>query len=93
MQTKVYMLAPDEGQIRDAIRGYIVENYLLGDDEGLDTEESLLDAGIVDSTGVVELVAFIESMFGIDIDDDEMVADNFDSIDRLTQFVLKKRNV
>jgi acyl carrier protein len=87
------MLSPDEGQIRDAIRGYIVENYLLGDDEGLDAEESLLDAGIIDSTGVVELVAFIESVFGINVEDEEMIAENFDSIDRLTRFVVGKRNV
>lgn len=73
------------------IRDYIVENFLFGDAEPLaDDSMSLLDNGIIDSTGVMELVAFLEGDYGLSIADDELVPENFDSIENLVAFVTRK---
>jgi acyl carrier protein len=72
------------------IRGFIVDTFLLGDDDGFGDTDSLIDGGIVDSTGVMEIVAFLEETYGITIDDDELVADNLDSVERLTKLVDSK---
>ncbi|MBN2622997.1 MAG: acyl carrier protein [Acidimicrobiales bacterium] len=69
------------------IRTFVVDTFLLGDDDGFDDGDSLIDSGIVDSTGVMEIVAFLEETYGIAIADDELVADNLDSIERLRKFV------
>lgn len=74
------------------VRAFLVETFLLGDDDGFANDESLLDSGIVDSTGVMEVVAFLEESYNIVIDDDELVADNLDSVDRLAAFVSRKLN-
>ncbi len=73
------------------VRAFLVDSFLLGDDDGFANDESLLDAGIVDSTGVMEVVTFLEDTYSIAIDDDELVADNLDSVDRLAAFVVRKR--
>lgn len=79
-----------KGQIRD----YIIENFLFGDTEPLvDDSTSLLDSGIIDSTGVMELVAFLEGDLGLTIDDDELVPENLDSVDNLAAFVIRKQAV
>ena len=72
------------------VRAFLVDTFLLGDDDGFGDDESLLDSGIVDSTGVMEVVAFLEESFGIVIDDDELIADNLDSVERLAAFVARK---
>ena len=77
--------------ILETLRTYIVENFLLGDDSGLDCSESLLQSGVVDSTGVLELVVFVEETYGITVMDEEMVPDNFDTIQNLAGFVQRKR--
>jgi acyl carrier protein len=78
------------GDIAGRVRGFLVDSFLLGDDDGFANDESLLDSGIVDSTGVMEVVAFLEETYNIVIDDDELVADNLDSVDRLAAFVSRK---
>ena len=78
------------GEIAVRVRAFLVETFLLGDDDGFGNDESLLDSGIVDSTGVMEVVAFLEEGFGITIDDEELVADNLDSVERLAAFVARK---
>lgn len=72
------------------VRSFLVDSFLLGEDDGFTDDESLLDAGIIDSTGVMEVVSFLEASFGITIADDELVADNLDSVDRLARFVHRK---
>jgi acyl carrier protein len=72
------------------VRAFLVDSFLLGDDDGFASDESLLEAGIIDSTGVMEVVAFLEESFGIAVADDELVADNLDSVDRLTRFIQLK---
>lgn len=76
---------------KQKIRQFIVETFLFGDTEAeLSDDESLLDSGIVDSTGVLELVAFLEEEFDIEVKDDELIPDNLDSLDRLAAFVDRK---
>ena len=76
------------------IRAFIVENFLFGDTSvDLADELSLIEAGIVDSTGVLELVAFVESTFGLAVADADIVPANFDSIGRLAAYVKAKTAV
>ena len=77
--------------IANEVRTFIVDNFLFREDraEVADTE-SLLDAGLVDSTGILELVAFLEQRFGIEMADADIVPDNLDSIAAITGFVTRK---
>ncbi|MBN1955562.1 MAG: acyl carrier protein [Anaerolineae bacterium] len=78
--------------VKDQIRQFLAENFLFTDDASqLDDSVSLLEEGIVDSTGVLELVGFIEETYGLRVDDEEIVPDNFDSIQRLASFVRRKQ--
>ena len=79
-------------EARDIIRAYLRENMVFGD-ESVDLSDgvSLFDEGVVDSTGVLELVMFIEQHFDIAVTTDELVPENFESIGRLAQFVDQKR--
>lgn len=78
-------------QLREQIRGFIIENFLFGDAEPLsDDAVSLLDNGIVDSVGVMEMVAWLEQDLGLTIEDTELVPENFDSVERLIRFVERK---
>ncbi len=73
---------------RILIRRYVLENFLYTDDEELlQDDASFLENGIVDSTGVLELVMFVEDTFGIPVKDEEIVPENFDSVNRLAQYV------
>ena len=74
------------------IRDFIVENFLFGvPDAGLKDEDSLLDRGIIDSTGVLEFVAFLEKSYGIHVEDEELVPENLDSIAKVSAYVLRKQ--
>lgn len=75
---------------REKIKSYIVENFLFGDDAGLDDATSFLDSGIIDSTGILELISFIEESFDTKVKDDELIPENLDSIDNLVNFIAKK---
>ncbi|HYD69627.1 acyl carrier protein [Azospirillum sp.] len=82
-----------ESIVTQQIRAFIVENFLLGKDSGFDNAESLLESGIIDSTGIMHVVAFLEESFGIAIDDDDLIADNLDSVERIAGFVERKRTL
>lgn len=74
------------------IRRFIVDNFLYGEDDGsLGDDVSFLKKGIIDSTGVLELVSFIEGEYGIRVSDEEIVPDNFDSLNKLAAFISTKR--
>ena len=74
-----------------AVRRFIGENFLFRDDgDAITHDASLLDAGVIDSTGVLELVCFLESTFGIEVQDDEMLPENLDSIRAITSYVTRK---
>jgi acyl carrier protein len=77
---------------RQEIRVFIVENFLYGDGQLLDDEGSLLEKGIMDSTGILELIAFLEQTFEIQVNDEEIVPDNLDSLVRIEKFLKGKIN-
>jgi acyl carrier protein len=77
-------------EIKDKIREFIVENFLFGKDDGLVDDASFLDEGIIDSTGILELVNFLEEEFSISVEDDELVPENLDSINNVVAFLGKK---
>lgn len=80
--------------INEKLREFITDNFLFGDtSKALNDEDSFLERGIIDSTGVVHLVSFVEEAFGITVNDEEILPENFDTISRLTQFVQKKTGV
>jgi acyl carrier protein len=75
----------------DDVRYFVIENFLFGQGgDSLSDEDSFLEKGIIDSTGVLELVAFLEDKYGIKIEDDELIPDNLDSISHLTRFIDRK---
>ena len=74
--------------IRDDIRDFVVENFLFGDEAHAPADdESLIENGIVDSTGVLELVAFLEERFGLVMADADIVPANLDTLARIAAFV------
>jgi acyl carrier protein len=79
--------------IERQIREFINENFLFGQGtDSLNLHDSFLDQGIIDSTGVLELVSFIEDRFAIKIADSELVPQNLDSIDNLVRFIERKQD-
>ncbi len=80
--------------IASTIRKFILENFLFSDsEESLKNNESFLENGILDSTGILELVAYIEEHFGIEVGDEEMVPTNLDSVDNLVAFISRKKEL
>ena len=77
--------------IAKKIREFILENYLFTDDESaLENDQSLLETGIIDSTGVLELIAFIQEELGLEVEDDDMIPENFDSVERIAGYITRK---
>lgn len=78
--------------IREELREFIVENFMIGrDPQELTDSGSLLELGIIDSTGVLEVVGFLEDKYGLQVDDEELVPENLDSIANLEGFINRKR--
>lgn len=79
-------------EIAQQLRSFIVENFLFGQaGDGLSDSDSFLDKGIIDSTGMLELVAFLEKAYGIKVQDEEFVPENLDSITNLVSFLERKK--
>ncbi len=77
--------------VNNQIRNFIQQNFIYTNSENdLTDDQSFLDSGIIDSTGVLELVTFVEETFGIIVDDDELIPENLDSVEKLTQFIQRK---
>ena len=76
--------------IHERIRDHILRNFIFEEGATLRDDQSLLKSGVVDSTGILELIAFAEEEFQIRFLDSELVADNFDSIDKITAFLVRK---
>ena len=77
-------------EIGSEIRDFVVTNFLFGKGDDLRDDESLLENGVIDSTGVLELVSYLQERFDMRIEDDEIVPANLDSIRNLVQFVSRK---
>lgn len=76
--------------IRTEVRDFIKKNFIYSDTKQLNDDESLLGSGVVDSTGVLELIAFLEERFQVKFADNELVADNFDSVTKIVSFIQRK---
>ena len=74
----------------DEVREFIIENFLFGDRERFEPALSFLETGVIDSTGMLELVGFLESRYKIQIKDDEFVPENLDSLDNIERFLRRK---
>lgn len=75
----------------EKVRKFITSNFYVADPSALSDHASLLNLGIVDSTGVLEVISFLESEFGISVADAEIVPENMDSIARISEYVLRKK--
>lgn len=78
----------DEAQKQ--IRQFIIDSFLFGDGEHLENDTSFMENGIIDSTGILELVTFLEENFSISIEDDELLAENLDSLNNITNYLSRK---
>lgn len=72
------------------VREFIIENFLFGNGEVLGDDTSFMENGIIDSTGILELVMFLEQTYGIKIEDDELVPENLDSLKNIDSFLADK---
>ena len=80
------------GPIERQVKNFVVENFLFGEGgDDLTTSQSFLASGIIDSTGVLELIAFIEETYHVEVADNELTPDNLDSIAGVTRFVMNKQ--
>jgi acyl carrier protein len=76
--------------IENKIRDFIRQNFLFGGDEKIGETDSLLDSGIIDSTGAMELVSFLETEFAVEVSDRDLIPENLDSIAAIASFVTRK---
>jgi acyl carrier protein len=72
------------------VRDFVVANFLFGDGELLKEDTSFMEKGIVDSTGMLELIMFLEETYNIKIEDDELVPENLDNLQNISRFVSRK---
>lgn len=78
-------------EIREQIKNYIAETFLFSDDGfNMSDDISFLDEGIIDSMGVLELIMFVEETFGISVEDDDIKPENFDSVNKLYEYIHRK---
>lgn len=76
---------------KTTVRQFVSENFYIADPHAFADDTSLLDRGIVDSTGILEIVSFLENTFRIQVDDTELIPENLDSINGITAFLARKR--
>ena len=78
--------------LRSEIKKYIIENFLYGEDDNtLGDDVSFLENGIIDSTGVLELVSFVQNTYGVKVADEELIPDNFDTLSKIEAFIMRKK--
>jgi acyl carrier protein len=72
------------------VREFIIENFLFGDGDMLTEDTSFLESGIIDSTGILELIFFLEETFAMKIEDEELIPENMDSLKNISRFMERK---
>lgn len=78
--------------VQDKIRKFILENYLFtADDSALANDDSFLKKGIIDSTGILELIQYLNDELGVTVQDSEMTPENLDSVNNIVTFVGRKQ--
>jgi acyl carrier protein len=85
------MNQPTTGTIGQIIYSFLLDKFPLARKTGIEKNTPLLESGILDSLGILDVVSFLESEFSITISDEELVPENFQSLDTLSSFVLTKR--
>lgn len=81
----------EQTAIQQKVKQYILESFLFGGSEDeLGNDDSFLEKGIIDSTGILELVAFVEETYGVKVADEELIPENLDSVNKLSRFVQDK---
>ena len=79
-------------QQKELVKNFIVDNFLFGDEEKLKDDTDFFRSGIIDSTGIIELVGFIESSFPVKVEDEELVVNNFSSLNNVSAYLDRKLN-
>lgn len=80
----------EKQEISKRVADFISEQFIFDEDLSIGNEDSLLESGTIDSTGILELVLFLEENFSIKVEDEELVPDNLDSINKIADFVTNK---
>lgn len=79
-------------RLRSRVSGFVVENYLFGDErKRIGDEDSFIRTGVIDSTGILELIEFLEEAFGVSISSEETVPQNLDGVNKVVHFIMAKR--
>jgi acyl carrier protein len=82
----------EAAQVESEVRSYLLENHLFtSDDAQLSNDASLLEKGIIDSTGILEIIMFLETKFGVTVKDSEMLPENFDSVNNIVRFIQRPK--
>lgn len=79
-------------QQKALVKNFIIESFLFGDEEKLKDDTDFFRSGIIDSTGIIELVGFIESSFPLKVEDEELVVNNFSSLNNVSDYLDRKLN-
>ena len=80
--------------IEENVRNFIVENFIFDENPTpLDNTQSFLESGIIDSTGMLELVSFIEENYSIKMEDEELIPDNLDSVNNVVSYISRKKQL
>lgn len=79
-------------EVQQQLRQFVIDNFLYGKANGLTDDTSFLDSGIIDSTGILELISHLEQRFSIHLEDNELIPDNLDSINKVVAFLSRKMN-
>ena len=77
---------------REQVRDFLISNFYIPETTVLDASESLLEQGIIDSTGVLEVIGFIEETFRITVEDNELLPENLDSIEGIVRYIARKKS-
>ena len=86
------MMKDTANGIKETIEKFIIQNFMFGDaNERIDPDTSFLESGIIDSTGILELITFVENTYSISVDENELVPENLDSLNNLERFILQKQ--
>lgn len=83
--------AETAGDYRRRIRDFLASNFYFDESQSLRDDASLLDQGVIDSTGVLEVVGFIEETFGVTVEDDELLPENLDSVQGIANYISRKK--
>ncbi|MCK5127018.1 MAG: acyl carrier protein [candidate division Zixibacteria bacterium] len=80
----------EKQKISEKVAQFIAEQFVFDEELSISNDDSLLESGTIDSTGILELVLFLEENFSMSVEDDELVPDNLDSINKIADFVARK---